>query len=109
MNTICDYCGQVQKEKGAKVCFSCGKETTEGNNDQTTKSNVTLLSADIKESTTFMSDKDVEQARDWVEGYLKKMTVAITSFRGKVIQLTGDGMVASFDSEHHSLQACLAA
>ncbi len=112
----CSYCGNAQSDDDALFCSKCGKklakvvESRQVSKTQTFETlNISYLSADIKGSTEMMRDADVEQARTWVEDVTNVMIGAVEEFGGKVLQLTGDGLIAGFTEEPHGLAACFAA
>ena len=74
---------------------------------------VTVLFADIKDSTAFITDLDPEAAQQLLDPALHAMMDAVHRFEGTVNQVLGDGIMALFGAplahEDHALRACYAA
>ena len=74
---------------------------------------VTVLFADIKDSTEFIKDLDPEAAQQLLDPALHAMMDAVHRFEGTVNQVLGDGIMALFGAplahEDHALRACYAA
>ncbi len=74
---------------------------------------VTILFADIKDSTAVVRDLDPEDADRALRPALQSMVDAIHRFEGTVNRLQGDGLMAMFGAplahEDHALRACHAA
>jgi predicted ATPase/class 3 adenylate cyclase len=74
---------------------------------------VTVLFADIKDSTEFITDLDPEAAQQLLDPVLHAMMDAVHRFEGTVNQVLGDGIMALFGAplahEDHALRACYAA
>ena len=71
--------------------------------------NLTVLCVDIYQSTKNISEMDVEDAREWMEPSIEVMSQAIKKYGGVIREFTGDGLVAFFRNENHSLRGCFAA
>ena len=84
------------------------RRTLEGERKQ-----VTVLFADIKDSTEFITDLDPEAAQQLLDPALHAMMDAVHRFEGTVNQVLGDGIMALFGApmahEDHALRACYAA
>src|SRR5712691_956657 len=74
---------------------------------------VTVLFADIKDSTELIKDLDPEAAHQLLDPALHAMMDAVHRFEGTVNQVLGDGIMALFGAplahEDHALRACYAA
>jgi class 3 adenylate cyclase/tetratricopeptide (TPR) repeat protein len=74
---------------------------------------VTVLFADIKDSTELIRDLDPEEAQNLLDPPLHLMMQAVYRFEGTVNQVLGDGIMALFGApiahEDHALRACYAA
>jgi class 3 adenylate cyclase/predicted ATPase len=74
---------------------------------------VTVLFADIKDSTELIRDLDPEAAQQLLDPALQRMMEAVHRFEGTVNQVLGDGIMALFGAplahEDHALRACYAA
>ena len=74
---------------------------------------VTVLFADIKDSTELIRDLDPEVAQQLLDPALHAMMAAVHRYEGTVNQVLGDGIMALFGAplahEDHALRACYAA
>jgi class 3 adenylate cyclase/tetratricopeptide (TPR) repeat protein len=74
---------------------------------------VTVLFADIKDSTEFIRDLDPEDAQKLLDPAIHIMMDAVHRFEGTVNQVLGDGIMALFGApiahEDHAARACYAA
>jgi class 3 adenylate cyclase/tetratricopeptide (TPR) repeat protein len=74
---------------------------------------VTVLFADIKDSTELIRDLDPEAAQQLLDPAIHLMMEAVHRFEGTVNQVLGDGIMALFGApvahEDHALRACYAA
>jgi class 3 adenylate cyclase len=74
---------------------------------------VTVLFADMKDSTELIKDLDPEAAQQLLDPALHLMMEAVHRFEGTVNQVLGDGIMALFGApiahEDHALRACYAA
>src|SRR5215216_2047688 len=84
------------------------KSTLEGERKQ-----VTVLFADLKDSTELIRGLDPEAAQQLLDPALHRMMDAVHRFEGTVNQVLGDGIIALFGApiahEDHALRACYAA
>jgi class 3 adenylate cyclase len=84
------------------------RPTLEGERKQ-----VTVLFADMKDSTELIKDLDPETAQQLLDPALRHMMDAVDRFEGTVNQVLGDGIMALFGApiahEDHALRACYAA
>jgi class 3 adenylate cyclase/tetratricopeptide (TPR) repeat protein len=74
---------------------------------------VTVLFADIKDSTELIKDLDPEAAQQLLDPAIHIMMEGVHRFEGTVNQVLGDGIMALFGApiahEDHALRACYAA
>src|SRR5262249_45081474 len=74
---------------------------------------VTVLFADLKDSTELIRGLDPEAAQQLLDPSLQRMMSAVHRFEGTVNQVLGDGIMALFGApiahEDHALRACYAA
>jgi class 3 adenylate cyclase len=74
---------------------------------------VTVLFADIKDSTELIRDLDPEDAQKLLDPAIRIMMEAVHRFEGTVNQVLGDGIMALFGApiahEDHALRTCYAA
>jgi len=74
---------------------------------------VTVLFADLKDSTELIKDLDPEAVQQLLDPALHYMMNAVHRFEGTVNQVLGDGIMALFGApvahEDHALRACYAA
>ena len=74
---------------------------------------VTVLFADIKDSTELIRDLDPEEAQKLLDPAIHLMMEAVHRFEGTVNQVLGDGIMSIFGApiahEDHALRACYAA
>src|ERR671931_773627 len=74
---------------------------------------VTILFADLKDSTELIRDIDPEAAQQLLDPALRRMMDAVHRYEGTVNQVLGDGLMAMFGApiahEDHALRACYAA
>jgi class 3 adenylate cyclase/tetratricopeptide (TPR) repeat protein len=74
---------------------------------------VTILFADLKDSTELIRDLDPEAAQQLLDPALRHMMEAVHRYEGTVNQVLGDGIMALFGApiahEDHAIRACCAA
>jgi class 3 adenylate cyclase/tetratricopeptide (TPR) repeat protein len=74
---------------------------------------VTILFADLKDSTELIRDLDPEAAQQLLDPALRHMMEAVHRYEGTVNQVLGDGIMALFGApiahEDHAIRACYAA
>ncbi len=74
---------------------------------------LTVLFADMRESTELLARRDLEEARKILDGVLERMMDAVHGAGGTVNQVMGDGIMALFGvpaaQPDHALRACRAA
>jgi class 3 adenylate cyclase/tetratricopeptide (TPR) repeat protein len=135
----CSSCG-FSNEPGEKYCGGCGLALTPADRspDSTSRAphtytpsyladkiltlksalegerkQVTVLFADLKDSTELIRGLDPEAAQRLLDPALQRMMDAVHRFEGTVNQVLGDGIMALFGApiahEDHALRACYAA
>jgi len=135
----CSSCG-FSNEPGEKYCGGCGLALTPSDRslDSTShaphtytpsyladkiltlksalegeRKQVTILFADLKDSTELIRGIDPEAAQRLLDPALQRMMDAVHRFEGTVNQVLGDGIMALFGvpiaHEDHALRACYAA
>ena len=74
---------------------------------------MTILFADIKDSTRLVEGRDPEEAQKVLDPILKAMMDAVHRYEGTVNHILGDGIMALFGAplahEDHAVRACYAA
>jgi class 3 adenylate cyclase/tetratricopeptide (TPR) repeat protein len=74
---------------------------------------VTVLFADVVESTELIQGRDPEEAQHLLDGVVQVMMDAVHRYEGTVSRLMGDGLMAMFGApvahEDHAVRACYAA
>lgn len=119
---FCNKCGQsLNEEKSAPKpkdfsdysAFQVNGKSERSENQKEFYRNVTVMSVDIKGSTSLIQDLDPEEANNLIAPVFKVMKDTVQQHGGAIIQSGGDGIVASFGApklvEDHALRACLAA
>ncbi len=135
----CASCG-FSNEPGEKFCGGCGLALTPADRPPNSTSRaahiytpsyladkiltlksaqegerkqVTVLFADLKDSTELIRGLDPEAAQRLLDPALQRMMDAVHRFEGTVNQVLGDGIMALFGApiahEDHALRACYAA
>ena len=74
---------------------------------------ITVLFADVKDSLALLADRDLEDARQFLDAVLEQMIEAVHRYEGIISQTLGDGIMALFGAplalEDHAVRACYAA
>ena len=74
---------------------------------------VTVLFSDLKGSMELLADRDLEDARQFLDPVLERMMAAVHRYEGTVNQVMGDSIMALFGApiarEDHAVRACYAA
>jgi class 3 adenylate cyclase/tetratricopeptide (TPR) repeat protein len=135
----CSSCG-FSNEPGEKYCGGCGLALTPADRSpdsalraphtytpsylvdkilplksalEDERKQVTVLFADLKDSTELIRGIDLEAAQRLLDPALQRMMDAVHRFEGTVNQVLGDGIMALFGApiahEDHALRACYAA
>ena len=73
---------------------------------------ITILQADIVDSTRIISRLDPDDASDFLDPIVEAMTEAVHRYGGEILRVEGDGVKAAFGTlrsdEDHALRAVLA-
>ena len=122
----CLSCGHANNPL-ARFCEQCGAQfgtpSTSGRSDVIDAASrlvgdgerklVTILFADIVDSTDYIAHRDTEDAADSLDALILAMRDSISRFGGTVNKLQGDGFMAIFGAprpqEDHAVRACCAA
>lgn len=118
----CKVCG-TQNRAGHRYCPQCGTpvlprpELAPGATALRSVANerkfVTVLFADLCNSTELVADADPEEAQRRLSVAITAMSESVEEYGGTISQLLGDGLLALFGApvaqEDHALRACLAA
>lgn len=118
----CKVCG-TQNRSGHRYCPQCGSpvlartELGPGPAALRAIANerkfVTVLFADLCNSTELVADADPEEAQRRLSVAITAMSESVEEYGGTISQLLGDGLLALFGApvaqEDHALRACLAA
>ena len=134
MELICPAC-HAEIPLGRKFCGQCGHSLAQPkdftrphsytpdflankilnarNSLEGERKQVTVLLADIKDSTELIKDLDPEAAQQLLDPALSIMMDSVHRYEGTVNQVLGDGIMALFGApiahEDHALRACYAA
>ncbi len=136
--TECPACGRAS-EPGQKFCHGCGQRFAESSAVETPerdpraytpkhladkilqsksaiegeRKQVTVLFADVRESTRLADQVDPEAWHAMLDRFFQILTNAVHQYEGTVNQYTGDGIMALFGApishEDHAQRACYAA
>lgn len=129
----CNACG-TENLNSANFCQACGIRFEHGANrgelrgraadrpqretrslppEEGERKFVTIMFADIANSTALVDGLDPEQARQILEPSLNAMIDAVHKYEGIVNRVDGDGFIALFGApnahEDHAIRACMAA
>ncbi len=109
----CSGCGQSNPEI-ARFCFSCGAAFAEPPaSPAEARKTVTVLFADVVESTSLLDRLEPESARRVLDRFFQTVSSAVESHGGIVEKFIGDAVMAVFGiprlHEDDALRACRAA
>lgn len=117
----CPYC-HAESKPFDNFCRNCGTKLSKADkielptpemNFETQRKHVTVLFADIKDSTSKIEHLDPEEASKLLKPVVDVMVNSIYKFNGTIIHTAGDGISAVFGApqpqEDHALRACLSA
>jgi predicted ATPase/class 3 adenylate cyclase len=142
LEVLCSHCSESNRTN-AKFCKKCGQRLSAATSATATKATepplaktvvpkhlaekilasrrfiegerkqVTVLFADIRNSTSMVEKLDPEEVRKHIDPILHIMMDAVHRYEGTVNQVLGDGVMALFGAplthEDHALRACYAA
>ncbi len=122
----CKFCGHVNRANG-RFCGKCGSPISQSPNASEPflqllqslsatggeRKRLTVLFADIRNSTGLIEKLDPEQAMHRMQPILDAMKDAVHRYDGVVNKVQGDGVMALFGAprphEDHAVRGCLAA
>ena len=106
--SACPNCGTPRQARH-RFCWSCGALL----HAQRELKQVTVLLADLCDSTTHVASTDVEGGQAYLDLAFTLMSEAVSLYGGTHVQWRGDELLALFGAplaqEDHALRACLAA
>jgi class 3 adenylate cyclase/tetratricopeptide (TPR) repeat protein len=107
------YCGQCSAPLAAADRVSTGDPLQPLKRSDGERKRLTVLFADIRNSTELIERADPEDARRRMRPALAAMKEAVNRYDGVVNKMQGDGIMALFGApvphEDHAVRACLAA
>jgi len=111
---FCDLCGLPLPSSGDHFCeASESSRAAEPALLESERKEVTVVFADISESTKLISGLDPEAAWALLDPILRVMNDAVTAYGGTVVQIRGDGIMALIGAplaqEDHAARGCYAA
>src|SRR5262245_40018400 len=111
---LCPSCSAANPPT-ARFCMSCGSAlmAADGHALDSGRKQVTVLFADIVDSTELIRDLDPEDAQALLDGAVRAMMDAVHRYGGTISQTRGDSILALFGApvsqEDHAVRACYAA
>ena len=104
---------EAESESDAETGTAGDSDTTAWSRTPGERKPVTLLFADIVDSTALTEALDAEEAHELLYRATERMCQSVENNRGTVCRFIGDGLMAMFGaplaSERHALEACRAA
>src|SRR5919112_2349584 len=91
----CPNC-QTANPDGAKFCLNCGNQLQAPDRVDGERKYVTVLFADVVDSTGMGERLDPEQVIEIMNGAFAFLNVAVTKYEGTVARLMGDAVLAFF-------------
>jgi class 3 adenylate cyclase/tetratricopeptide (TPR) repeat protein len=105
----CERCG-IPNDASAHFCANCGLLRSSPREE---RKYVTVLFADIEDSTAMVAEADPEDAAEQIQPAVTAMREAVRRHHGTVNRVAGDGIMALFGAplayEDHAVRACSAA
>ena len=95
LDKSCPNCETVNPE-GAKFCLNCGKRLEAQVRVDGERKHVTVLFADVVDSTGLGERLDPEQVAEIMNGAFAFLNAAVTRYEGTVARLLGDAIIAFF-------------
>jgi class 3 adenylate cyclase/tetratricopeptide (TPR) repeat protein len=91
----CSHC-QTANPEGARFCLNCGNQLEAPARVDGERKYVTVLFADVVESTTVGEQLDPEQVAEIMDGAFAFLNAAVARYGGTVAMLMGDAVLAFF-------------
>src|ERR671920_2349916 len=91
----CPRC-QMTNPEGARFCLNCGSQLQAPARVEGERKNVTVLFADVVDSTGLGEDLDPEQVAEIMNGVFAFLNASVTKYEGTVARLLGDAIIAFF-------------
>src|SRR5919202_3124505 len=91
----CPNC-QTANPEGARFCFNCGNQLESPARVDGERKHVTVLFADVVDSTGLGERLDPEQLAEIMNGAFAFLNASITKYEGTVARLLGDAIIAFF-------------
>src|SRR5215210_8042956 len=91
----CPNC-QTSNPEGAKFCLNCGTALEAARPVEGERKFVTVLFADVVDSTAMGEQLDPEQVIEIMNGAFAFLNVAVAKYDGTVARLMGDAVLAFF-------------
>ncbi|WP_291860406.1 AAA family ATPase [Bradyrhizobium sp.] len=108
----CSACRSTM-DAGDNWCAQCGASAHQNMDPDSERKFVTILRADVVQSTDLIAELEPEEALVRLEPALKAMRAAVRQFGGIVSKEMGDGLTAAFGApvadDNHAPLACHAA
>ena len=100
MTAFCPSCGAPYSE-GARFCGACGtkrpdRESVTARLTHGERRNMTVLFADLVESTRMIDGRDPEELMDGLAAYRMAIREAVERFGGFILHHLGDGVIVCF-------------
>src|SRR5215210_1652107 len=92
---ICPRC-QMANPEGAKFCLNCGNQLEAQVRVDGERKYVTVLFADVVDSTGLGERLDPEQVAEIMNGVFAFLNASVTNYDGTVARLLGDAIIAFF-------------
>ena len=91
----CSHC-QTSNPEGARFCLNCGNQLETPARVKGERKYVTVLFADVVDSTRMGERLDPEQVIEIMNGAFAFLNVAVAKYDGTVARLMGDAVLAFF-------------
>ncbi|MCK0142955.1 adenylate/guanylate cyclase domain-containing protein [Aliiroseovarius sp. F20344] len=105
--TNCLSCAEPLVE-GARFCSSCGAEVI-ANADNPELRILTIQFIDLVGSTAFASSTELETYDDTIAAFHQQVNDTVETYRGRVLQRYGDGVLSCFGLDHDGEDSALSA
>src|SRR5918997_1555018 len=95
LDTSCPHC-QTINPGGARFCLNCGNRLEAQVRVEGERKHVTVLFADVVDSTGLGEQLDPEQVAEIMNGAFASFDASVTKYGGTVARLLGDAIIAFF-------------